>query len=78
MNKLILFSFLFLVCVACSKTKPEVQDNVEEQYTMFLTQYYSIKMENGRAIRDTLKDCFSCNQAVIKNQSGKELERIFL
>lgn len=69
---LILFSTVALM-ISCQKSqKKSIKEN-EPKLKMLVTKYYSIKMENDRVVRDTVKECFSCNQAIVYDQSGKEI-----
>ena len=44
---------------------------------MDVTHYYSIKYENDIAVRDTLKNCFSCNQAKVYDENNRLVELRF-
>ena len=44
---------------------------------MAITHYYSVKMEDGKEVRDTLKECSYCNQADVFDKNGKEIEHHF-
>ncbi len=53
------------------------QSNDKDPAYMLVTHYYSIKYENDIAQKDTVKDCFSCNQAEVYNADDTLLELRF-
>ncbi len=57
-----------------SRTDEPLEDTKVQKV---ITHYYSLTMKNGVAMPDTLKDCFSCNQALIYDKGGKEKALVF-
>ncbi len=70
---LILLTSLILSCDQTQKEAPLLPEKTK----MLFTHYYAVKMENGIPTRDTLMDCFHCNQAIVYDKTGKELELRF-
>ena len=62
--------FLVLACESGSEDLKDLQPAVK----MKITKYYAVKMVDGLAQPDSVKECFSCNQALVFDESGKELE----
>ena len=78
MKKILLVNLLVLLFIGCKKKTNQEEDIPKEpKLQQRITHYYSIKEENGEVVRDTIKNCFSCNQALIFDKSGKELELRF-
>lgn len=72
--------FLILVLTFSCKQKEsrkETETEIGTEPKMLVTHYYSVKMENGIAVKDSLKDCFSCNQAEVYDRNGKQTELRF-
>jgi len=68
---LLLISLLFLV--ACEPPADEI-GSTEPGLQMRITKYHAVEMVNGVAQVDSVKDCFSCNQALVFDEFGKEIE----
>jgi len=79
MKTLNLFTIIFLSFIfGCNNLSPSASTTkVETTYNMNVIHYYSVKMENGIPVRDTLRECFYCNQGMVKDATGKELEQRF-
>jgi len=69
----ILATCILLLVAAC---EPAVDDpaELEPPVKMRITKYHHVKMVDGVAQADSVKDCFSCNQALVFDESGKEIE----
>jgi len=72
----ILLGLLFFSCTQNAENKV-VQAPTPTQSKMVLTQYYSAKVENGIPVSDTLMNCFHCNQVIVFNGKGQEIENRF-
>ena len=79
MKSLSIFLFLTLIVASCKQkeTKIDTESEVGNDPKMLVTHYYSVKMENGIAVMDSLKDCFSCNQAEVYDRNGRQTELRF-
>ncbi len=73
MKKIILIQCLIglLSCTSTSQSEQQVQNN--PQLKMLVTHYYTIKIEDNQAVRDSVKECFSCNQALVYDTNGREI-----
>lgn len=71
--------FLMFLFLSCKEKNGHDISKLESNKVpkMLVTHYYSIKMVDGIAVRDSLKDCFSCNQAEIYDYTGKQTELRF-
>lgn len=67
---------MFLLLLACN-TDSKKETAAESKTKMLVTHYYSIKKQGDSVVKDTLKECFSCNQALVYDESGKEVELRF-
>ncbi|MEM6380473.1 MAG: hypothetical protein AAF705_19975, partial [Bacteroidota bacterium] len=72
--KYTVFSLMIgLLLVTCQASEEAPQEPAPEKETLKVTHYYSVKMEEDTPVRDTIKECFSCNQAEVYNNEGKLL-----
>jgi len=73
MKRAITITIILSILIGCQNN--ESKDN--SKYSMAVKHYYSLVMDGDMAKKDTLKNCFSCNQATVKDGNGKEVERRF-
>ena len=75
--KIQIYFFLAIIIFAFSCQTDKENQPTTPPIKMAITHYYSVKMENGKAVRDTLKECSYCNQADVFDKNGKEVEHHF-
>lgn len=81
---LIITSISFFSCEVKNETKSDTATSTKSStkaeaeaapaIQQLITRYYSVKVVNGNPVKDTLMECFHCNQSRIYNKEGKELE----
>lgn len=77
MRDLSTLKFTLLICpllvIGCEPTSEDISD-LEPPLKMRITRYHNVKIVDGMAQADSVKECFSCNQALVFDEAGKELE----
>ena len=71
--KFVVAVFLLLT-IGCEPNSEEDINSLESPLKMKITRYHHVKMVDGLAQADSVKECFSCNQARVYDESGKEVE----
>ena len=66
---------LVLLLLSACQTEPTAErvPTLKEE----IVRYYSVRETDSIAVRDTLKQCFSCNQSDVYDENGRLLEHRF-
>ncbi|MDN5212658.1 hypothetical protein QQ020_11400 [Fulvivirgaceae bacterium BMA12] len=69
-------SLVALVVISCSSERGKMADEKGEtplKIKEVITRHYTFKMIGGEPKKDSIKECFSCNQGIEYNKQGREL-----
>ena len=71
---LVMTSIMIYGCKRETKgSQVEKEMKSSKQEILKVTHYYSVKLEGEEAVRDTIKECFSCNQAEVYDAGGMQV-----
>lgn len=75
-NALLVVSLLLLVITSCDQRRDEGHDEELQaplKIREIITRNYTFKMVGGEPQKDSVKECFSCNQGLEYDEMGREV-----